>query len=145
MKKVGALTALFGLLAFPGCTGDLGIAEFNGSCEKDSDCGEGYRCDPQAGCVAHFPWGGPLDAGGHTDVGHDARPVDGGDAGPVDTGPGRDGGIFLRYLSTSDSAAGVSVSPSKDLILKSSTGWSTGPRRSTGNTTLQVGQPWAKK
>ena len=152
MKKVAALIVFLVSPVFSGCTGDLGVGEIKGACEKDSDCGAGYRCDPQAGCVAvHVNVdGGPRDTGHHTDGGHDARPVDGGDveyvdAGPFDTGPGNDVGIFLRYFSVYDNAAGVCVSPSKDLILKSSTGWSTGPRWSTGSTTLQVGQPWGRK
>ena len=139
-KGCSATAAPFGVaafvlfLAFSGCTGDLGINDFKGACEKDSDCGAGYRCDPQAGCVAAHAdvGGGPRDIGPHTDGGHDARRgdggdveyVDGGDAGDggFDTGPG-DVGIFLRYFSAYDSAAGVCVSPSKDLIIKSSTAY----------------------
>ena len=47
-------------------------------CEKDSDCGVGYRCDPPKGCVAVPVDGGPQDVG-HHDGGRDARPPDGGD------------------------------------------------------------------
>jgi hypothetical protein len=122
VNKAAVFIVLLLLPALAGCTGELNIGDFKHACEKDSDCGEGFKCDPAAGCVAIQPG------------------ADGGqDAGPVS-----DGGIFLRHSSTYDSAAGVCLSPAKDLTLKSATGWSTGPR-SGGPPALQAGQPWGRK
>ena len=35
-----------------GCSGDLGIDDFQYACGKDSDCKTGFKCDPAKGCVA---------------------------------------------------------------------------------------------
>ena len=79
-----------------GCSGDLGLNDFQFACEKDSDCGEGGRCNPAAGCVsidAGHPDGGASDAAipldGGIDAGRDAGRdggSDAGDAGSEDTG-----------------------------------------------------------
>lgn len=101
------LSALLTALLVAGCSGDLGMDGFTFACEKDSDCGEGGRCNPAVGCVpidGDRLDGGPTDAAvhpdgggdagrdggpdagdtGHEDTGHD----DAGDAGPDDVGGG---------------------------------------------------------
>ena len=135
------------LIAAPGCSTDLGLDEFKYSCEKDSDCGEGYACVTGRGCVSKLKLdGGQGDAAVPHDGGHDAG-TDAGRDGGVDAGTDgghdggfRDAGFILQYSSTIDSAAGAGAS--QKYTLKAVTGWSTGPKRGAGGYQLKVGTPF---
>ncbi|MBI5528198.1 MAG: hypothetical protein HY897_17840 [Deltaproteobacteria bacterium] len=130
--------ALFTLLA---CDTDLAISDFKYACESDNECGAGHKCEPGVGCVK-FPESkdaGRGDAGG----GRDAGAADGGTDAGTDAGADAgtaDGGFMLRYSSTSDSAAGAGTSDK--YMLKSVTGWSTGPKWNVGNYELKMGSPF---
>ena len=150
--KMTGLTAVALLVA--GCSGDLGLNDFKGACEKDSDCPAGYQCTTNQGCVLigvpGSDGGGPKDGGadadGSADAGSDAGRDAGWDGGaPADAGDGGtvvDAGILLRYNSIYDTAAGAFES--QDFKLKAVTGWSTGPRWISSGSTLQPGQPWGQ-
>lgn len=127
-----------------GCPTDIGVNDFTYACEKHSDCGEGYECQAGVGCIRLIEKhdGGKADAGGQkdagtdggSDAGHDGGPDGGGDAGHGD------GGFAIRFSRTANTAAGTGSS--SGYVLKSATGWSTGPKWSVGNYKLKMGNPY---
>jgi len=119
-----------------GCTSNIGIDDFKYACQKDTECGEGQAC--QDNWCVKIPGrqdGGTADAadtGVHKDAGHDG----GEDAGR------RDVGLIIQYSSTSDTTAGLGSSDK--YILKSATGWSSGPMWNVESYQLRIGNPFTQ-
>jgi len=143
-RATTVFAAVLWAAALCGCSTDIGVNDFKYACEKHSDCGEGYECQPGVGCV-RFPEkhdGGGTDAAGHKDAGVDAgrdAGHDGGLDGGGDAGHG-DAGFVIRFSRTANAAAGAGSSDS--YMLKSATGWSTGPKWSVGSFKLKMGNPY---
>jgi hypothetical protein len=139
-----------------GCSGDLGLGNFTFACEKDSDCGEGKRCDPSAGCVAIGKTdGGPVTGDGGTadrtgptdssdmsDLSDMSDGSGGGDPGAPDTGgedtggpPDAGGGFVLDWAGVYHGASGTCSSA--DYVLRSTTGWMVLPGGESTSHTLR--------